>query len=202
MDYLIVATGQAEVNNSAIPYACPSILAGLEGGHDAFLYGLAQVAVGQMQSEDRTTDAAFSLVATNAADEVLGSITCSPPYDYMHQLLDMISGLSPRDADRLVLSGQMALCKVIGVAVREDLRGRGIGADLIRTAQRVLKRCGTGLIMFGSCQSDHVKFYRRLGFNVAAKDEPLDLQMVFGFKALISTPEQHIFNWSRSPGDR
>lgn len=168
-----------------LPPNCSSILAGIADGKSAFTRELAAVlARGGDQGP-----AVFTLVAENTQEEVVGAIVCSPPFSY----IDQIIRARPDIADHLRLAGVLGVSKIIGVAVREDLRGTGVGTALIQTADKVLVRCGASMIMYGSCRTDLVPFYRRLGFVVAAKSHPVSLWVVFGIDAVLSAPGEHIF---------
>lgn len=197
--YLLQATEDEGVNDPAkpVPTVCPTIRAGLEGGKDGFMQGLANqlTALSTNHAHESTVMVGFSLVAVDEMGAVVGSITVAPPYTYMQNVVDGIA--DDHEARQMLVSAQLGLSKITGVAVREDMRGRGIGADLVRTALQVLRRCGIGMIVFGSCEPPRAAFYRRLGFNISPLDAPIDLWPALGIHALISTPDHHIFSMQR-----
>ncbi|RDD68468.1 GNAT family N-acetyltransferase [Paracoccus versutus] len=71
--------------------------------------------------------------------------------------ITVISGLSLRAARR---------AQIEGVRVRPDLRGRGIGAALIRDAESRARAAGCTLLQFTTNRgrTDAHRFYDRLGF--------------------------------------
>ena len=87
----------------------------------------------------------------------------------------------------------LGLSKIIGVAVDPSARGLRIGTGLVLTAERVLDRIGT-FVMYGSCAPSVAPFYRQMGFDLLPVGEPIDLWVVFGFRALASDPTKHIFS--------
>lgn len=195
--YLVQATEDQGINNptKAVPTVCPSIQAGLERGQDGFLEGCAeQLHAYTVAPDDAHVLAGFSLVAVDDTDVVVGAITVAPPWRYLE---DITRGLPPQETKPLLIQTMLGLAKVIGVAVRDDLRGNGIGGDLVHTALRVINRCGTWRIVFGSCESKRTEFYRRLGFNISALDDPIDTYLALGIHALISTPGHHTFSLER-----
>lgn len=169
-----------------IPTACPSIVAGLERGQEGFIAALAQVVM------ERTSDgpAAFALVAEEPAGELVGAIACGPPYGVIAQGINA----GPRaQAQATEIQGMIGVSKLVGVAVREDGRHTGIGTELVRVAEQVLRRCGTYMVMYGNCSAAVAPFYQRLGFKV---EQAIDLWVVFGFHLNISTPGMLIFSKS------
>ena len=143
---------------------------------------LAQVIV------QRTSDgpAAFALVAEDASREIVGAIACGPPFNVIDQGIRAI----PSQAPQIKTNRLMGISKVVGIAVHEDLQHSGIGSELVRMAEQILKRCGSCLMMFGSCAPKVAPFYRRLGFTLAPA---IDLWLVFGFHLNVSTPGELIF---------
>lgn len=196
--YIIQATEDQNVNDvtKPVPIVCPTIRAGLETGRDGFLERLARALVElDPDAPESWVMVAFSLVAVNEDDEVVGSVTVSPPYTYLDGIL---RGRTDEETKMLMLQAQFGLSKVTAVAVREDLRGHGIGADLVNTALQVLRRCGMGLIVFGYCLPERTAFYRRLGFKISPLGQPIDLYLALGIHALISTPDHHVFSIERA----
>lgn len=199
--YIMEATEDPEVADPAktIPIACPSITAGMREGKDGFITGLAQewTQVGTGTGDGRIV-AGFSLVAVDDDDDddVLGSVTVCPPYSFLSNILD---GFPLEEQRKLVLQAQLGISKIVAVAVREDLRGEGIGADLVSTALQVIRRCNLGMITFGSCEPSRAAFYRRLGFAIASVAQPIDLYMALGIHAMVSTPDHHIFSMRQEP---
>jgi hypothetical protein len=61
-------------------------------------------------------------------------------------------------------------------------------------AEQVLRRCGSYIVMYGSCSDDVTPFYQRLGFTVEPREHPINLWVVFGFSMNVSTPGMHIFS--------
>lgn len=196
--FLIEATEDEGINDPAkpIPIVCPTVQAGLEDRHEGFIQALAR----ELSAASNGTEqvewplVGFSLVAVDEIDQPVGSITVCPPYNYLGEIIE---GRSDEDVKALVLQAQLGISKIIGVAVREDLRGRGIGADLVSTALHVLRRCNLGMIIFGSCEPNRAAFYRRQGFKVAPLNHPIDLFLALGIHAMISTPDHHIFSIER-----
>lgn len=197
--YIMDATEDPEVADpgKTIPIACPSIIAGMREGKDGFITGLAQewTQVGTGTGDGRIV-AGFSLVAVDDVDDVLGSVTVCPPYSFLSNILD---GFPLEEQRKLVLQAQLGISKIVAVAVREDLRGQGIGADLVSIALQVIRRCNLGMITFGSCEPSRAAFYRRLGFAIAPVAQPIDLYMALGIHAMVSTPDHHIFSMRQEP---
>lgn len=135
--------------------------------------------------------AAFALVAEElSSGELVGAIACGPPYGVIAQGIEA----GPRaQAQMTELQGLMGVSKLVGVAVREDVRQTGIGTELVRVAEQVLRRCGTYMVMYGNCSAEVAPFYRRLGFTV---EQALNLWGVFGFPLNVSTPGMLIFSKS------
>lgn len=197
--YIMEATEDPEVADPAktIPIACPAIVAGMREGKDGFITGLAQewTQVGTGTGDGRIV-AGFSLVAVDDVEDVVGSVTVCPPYSFLSNILD---GFPLEEQRKLVLQAQLGISKIVAVAVREDLRGQGIGADLVSTALQVIRRCSLGMITFGSCEPSRAAFYRRLGFAIAPVAQPIDLYMALGIHAMVSTPDHHIFSMRQEP---
>lgn len=167
-----------------VPEVCPSILGALDGGSSAARLALAEV----MTKAESEGPAAFSLVAVNADDEIVGAIVCSPPYNYISQLCETM----PDQAQMMTLQGIMGVSKLVGVATRPDVRGTGVGSALIDTARTVLRRYGA-IAMYGSCRAELVQFYRSRRFTVQPLDHPIDMWAVFGINSVVSAPGEHIF---------
>lgn len=196
---IMEATEDPEVADPAktIPIVCPTIVAGIREGKDGFVTALAQewTQLGTGTSEGRIV-AGFSLVAVDQVDDVVGSVTVCPPYSFLSNILD---GFPLEEQRNLVLQAQLGISKIVAVAVREDQRGHGIGADLVRTALQVARRCNLGTITFGSCEPNRAAFYRRLGFTIAPLAQPIDLYIALGIHAMVSTPDHHIFSLQQEP---
>jgi GNAT superfamily N-acetyltransferase len=169
-----------------IPTACPSIVAGLERGQEGFLAALAKVIV------EGTNDgpAAFALFAGEPAGELVGAVACGPPYGLIAQSIN--AGL-PAQAQMTEMQGLMGVSKLVGVAVHQDMRHTGIGTELVRVAEQVLRQCGCYFVMYGNCSAAVAPFYRRLGFKV---ERAINLWVVFGFQLNVSTPGMLIFSKS------
>jgi GNAT superfamily N-acetyltransferase len=168
-----------------IPTVCPSIMAGLERGQPGFLQALAH----GIHHPSGEGPAAFELVAENSTDTVIGAIVCAPPYKLIYNYAQAF----PAQAQHTKVQGVLGLSKIVGVAVSEDFRGNGIGSELIQIARQIVKRCGI-FVMHGSCSPHLTRFYKRLGFKVEPFEAPLDLWLVFGFPAFLSTPGMHVFS--------
>ncbi|WP_246026738.1 GNAT family N-acetyltransferase [Paracoccus luteus] len=72
---------------------------------------------------------------------------------------------------QLVLMSGLSLAgtrraEIEGIRVAADLRGRGLGAQLIADAEARARAAGCGLVQFttNAARSDAHRFYRRLGF--------------------------------------
>ncbi len=168
-----------------IPTVCPSIVTGLERGQPGFLQALGH----EIHHPSGEGPAAFSLVAENSTGVVIGAIVCAPPYKF----IDNYAKAFPAQAKDTKLQGVLGLSKIVGVAVSEDVRGNGIGSELIQIARQIVQRCGISMI-HGSCSPDLTRFYKRLGFKVEPFEAPLDLWLVFGFHAFLATPGMHVFS--------
>lgn len=48
--------------------------------------------------------------------------------------------------------------------------------------------------MYGNCAPAVAPFYRQMGFDLLPVGQPIDLWVVFGFRALASDPDKHIFS--------
>lgn len=75
--------------------------------------------------------------------------------------------------------------------MRRDLRRFGVGTELVRVAEQIIRRCGSYMVMFGNCSAEVAPFYRRLGFTV---EQAINLWVVFGFPVNVSTPGMLIFS--------
>ncbi|SDL33606.1 Acetyltransferase (GNAT) family protein [Nocardioides sp. YR527] len=195
--YIIQATEDEGTNDTTkpVPIACPTILAGLRDGKEGFQTAFkdAWVSLDPETADDQIL-VGFSLVAVDENDTVIGSISVCPPYNFLNTIID---DFSSREAHMILLQTQMGISKITAVAVREDLRGQGIGADLVQTALQVIRRCNIGMIVLGSCEPDRAVFYRRLGFTISPVDEPIDLYRAIGVHAMLETPDHHIFSMRR-----
>jgi GNAT superfamily N-acetyltransferase len=105
-----------------------------------------------------------------------------------------VDAVPPAEAPMTELQGLIGVSKLVGVAVREDLRHAGIGTELVWVAEQVLRRCGSYMVMYGNCSGEVVPFYQRLGFTVRPRAQALNLWIVFGFSMNVSTPGMHIFS--------
>ncbi|MGH3352293.1 MAG: GNAT family N-acetyltransferase [Nocardioides sp.] len=195
--YIIQATEDEGTNDltKPVPIACPTILAGLRDGKEGFMEAFQEAWVTlDPETVDEQILVGFSLVAVDESDEVIGSISVCPPYNFLNTIID---GFPPREAHKILLQTQMGISKITAVAVREDLRGHGIGADLVQTALQVIRRCNIGMIVLGSCEPNRAPFYRRLGFTISPVDEAIDLWMAIGVHAMLATPDHHVFSMRR-----
>jgi ribosomal protein S18 acetylase RimI-like enzyme len=168
-----------------VPTVCPSILAALDGGHSAFV----EVLFREFQEAPSHGHVAFSLVAQDSSGVVVGAIVCAPPYKFIE---DCASAF-PAQAQQTMLRGVVGLSKLVGVAVREDFRGCGVGTELVWIAQQILQLCGI-FLMYGNCSSDLTPFYERLGFTIEPFETPLDLGPVLGVPGGLATPGMHVFS--------
>jgi hypothetical protein len=52
------------------------------------------------------------------------------------------------------LQGLIGVSKLVGVAVRQDMQRTGVGTELVWLAEQMLRRCGSYIVMYGSCSDE------------------------------------------------
>jgi len=83
---------------------------------------------------------------------------------------------------------------VADVVVRENLRGRGVGSELMCVAMAT--RSGP---FFLSCHSERIAFYKRLGFAETAKDGiPPAVAAIADAAGELGTPKDHVHHFMRT----
>ncbi len=83
-------------------------------------------------------------------------------------------------------------CKVEWLWVHEELRGQGIGRDLMNRAEEEAVRRGCARMVVDTHSFQAPGFYQKLGFQIAGvyTDFPKGHQQIFLGKALPSSPRQ------------
>lgn len=134
------------------------------------------------------------LIATDRDGAVVGASWAEPPATVIAGLIDHL-GATGRDFMDVMLRGCIAVSRFSAVAVAVDpsVRGRGLGATLVRTTTKVLRQIGLHDLYGQIRETDHLeRFYEQLGFTILAPGQPVDLWAAFG---LASGP-------SPAPGER
>lgn len=120
--------------------------------------------------------ASFDLVATKDGERI-GLVSIGASYPLILGLLDTLGA----DGQHQALSLIMGLPKLVSLTVEEEERGRGYGADLLDTTQRILSRMGC-IGLFGECEDQDglVRFYESSGMTVLDAGQPLNVFPVAG----------------------
>lgn len=79
-------------------------------------------------------------------------------------------------------------CKIRDVWIRADLRGRGLGTELLKTAEAEARRRGCSQIVLSSHSFQAPDFYRKLGYETYAvlDDYPVGHQEIYLRKYLVA----------------
>ena len=115
-----------------IPTACPSIIAALERGQEGFLAALARVVV-----EGESDGPAACRVWSPRISPVRLSARAPAALYVIGQAIN--AGLRSQ-APMTELQGLMGISKLVGVAERRDTRRFGVGTELVRIAEQIIRR--------------------------------------------------------------
>lgn len=118
-------------------------------------------------------DRALCLIAQAPDGTPIGALAASRPWWFSEHH-------ATRQDPALVAKLEARVCGINGVAVDPAFRGRGVGAALIRHAERRCAVAGYGLIMLDHYQQGLDTYYNRLGYTT-------------GDTMIVNLPTPHLF---------
>jgi GNAT superfamily N-acetyltransferase len=182
-----------------------AIRAFARGGRDGFTRHIAEQF---FQHQGSNPEVPFQhvtlvLVAEHARHGVVGAAVAYPPVAVIQQLLEYIrrTGGTAQQRTQVVLMGATGIARIKALAVREEMRGAGIGTALLHRCLQIYDDCGYMIVYGQSPDTPGLdRFYRTHGFDVLAPGAGFDAWVVFGEHVEIRPdPTERTFLWHRPP---
>lgn len=158
-----------------------ALRAGLRSGQEALMAEIATATAKVKDPREIYLRSLLPLVADRGG-EIVGALVAYPPVNVIHRYYTHAAAYGPREQQKVLLGGAIALTRLKAVAVAEEARGAGLGAALVRRCVQVYRACGF-MLVYGQIPSDRdlEPFYSSLGFEVGEADGELDLWPIFGY---------------------